>query len=46
MTQTRMNNVITLHVHKDALNLKAIADEFNARNQRRKVLISVVWFLN
>ena len=31
MTQTRMNNLITLHVHKqrtDALDLKAIAKEF------------------
>ena len=51
MTQTRMNNLITLHVHKertDALDLKAIANEFTARKERRrcmfvwKVLISVV----
>ena len=37
MTQTRMNNLITLHVHKartDALDLKAIANEFTARNKR------------
>ena len=37
MTQTRMNNLITLHVHKertDALDLKAIANEFTARNER------------
>ena len=36
MTQTRMNNFITLHVHKertDALDLKAIANEFTARNE-------------
>ena len=51
MTQTRMNNLITLHVHKertDALELKAIVNEFTARNERRGtvrvwiVLISVL----
>ena len=39
MTQTRMNNLITLHVHKeitDALDLKTIANEFTARNERRR----------
>ena len=39
MTQTRMNNLITLHVHKertDPLDLKAIANEFTARNERRR----------
>ena len=38
MTQTRMNNLITFHVHKertDALDLKAIANEFAARNEQR-----------
>ena len=38
MTQTRMDNLITLHVHKartDALDLKAIANEFTARNHRK-----------
>ena len=33
ITQTRMDNLITLHVHKertDALDLKAIANEFTA----------------
>ena len=38
MTQTSMNNLITLQVHKertDALDLKAIANEFTARNERR-----------
>ena len=37
MIQARMNNLITLHVHKektDALDLKAIANEFTARNER------------
>ena len=37
MAQTRMNNLITLHVHKertDTLDLKAI--EFTARNKRRR----------
>ena len=37
MTQTRMNNFITLHIHKErtgALDLKAIANEFTARNER------------
>ena len=41
MTQTRMNNLITLHVHKertDALDLKAIANEFTARNERRRCM--------
>ena len=36
MTQTRMNNLITLHVlneRTDALDLKAIANEFAARNE-------------
>ena len=39
MTQTKMNNLITLYVHKeitDALDLKAIANEFTARNERRR----------
>ena len=39
MTQTRMDNLITIHVHKertDALELKAIANEFTARNERRR----------
>ena len=39
MTQTRMNNLITIHVHKertDAFELKAIANEFTARNERRR----------
>ena len=39
MTQTRKNNLITLHVHKertDALDLNAIANEFTARNERRR----------
>ena len=39
MTQTRMNNLIALHVHKertDALDFKAIANEFTARNERRR----------
>ena len=39
MTQTRMNNLITLHVNKvstNALDLKAIANEFTARNERRR----------
>ena len=39
MTQTRMNNVITLHVHKERANpldLKAIANEFTARNERQR----------
>ena len=39
MTQSGINNCITLHVHKeitDALDLKAIADEFTARNERRR----------
>ena len=38
MTQTRMNNLITLHVHTertDALDLKAITNEFTARNELR-----------
>ena len=38
MTQTRMNNLITLHVHierTDALDLNAITNEFTARNERR-----------
>ena len=38
MTQTRTNNLITLHVHTertDALDLKAITNEFTARNERR-----------
>ena len=41
MTQTRMNNLIILHVHKertDALDLKAIANEFTARNKRRRCM--------
>ena len=45
MTQTRMNNLITLHVHKertDALDLKAIANKFTARMHVWKVLILVV----
>ena len=49
MTLARMNNLITLHVQKertDALDLKAIANEFAARNEHKmrvwKVLISVV----
>ena len=36
MTQMRMNNLITLHIHKertDALDLKAFANEFTARNE-------------
>ena len=36
MTQARMNNLITLHVHKertDALDLKAIANEFIAKKK-------------
>ena len=39
MTQTRMNNLITLHVHKertDAHDLKAIANGFTARSEQRK----------
>ena len=39
MTQMRINNLITLHVHKertDALDLKAIANAFTARNERRR----------
>ena len=39
MTQTRMNTLIALHVHKDrtdALDLKAIANEFIDRNDRRR----------
>ena len=39
MTQTRMNNLITLHVHKErteALDLKAIANELTARNKRQR----------
>ena len=37
MTQTRMNNLNTLHVERtDALDLKAIASEFTARNERRR----------
>ena len=42
MTQTRMNNLITLYVHKertDALDLKAIANEFTARNERRRCVL-------
>ena len=42
MTQTRMNNLITLHVHKertDALDLKAIANEFTARNEYKFYLL-------
>ena len=49
LTQTRMNNRITLHVHKektDALDLKAIANEFTANVHVWKVLISVMQFLN
>ena len=46
ITQRRMNNLNTLHVHKErtgALELLAIANEFTARNERRRcVLISVV----
>ena len=45
MTRTRMNNLITLHVHKertDALDLKAITNELTARNEQRNVLILVV----
>ena len=41
MTQTRMDNLITLHVHKertDALDLKAIANEFTAINERRRCM--------
>ena len=41
MTQTRMNDLITLHVHKerkDALDLKAIANELTARNERRRCM--------
>ena len=41
MTQMRMNNLITLHVHKkrtDALDLKAIANKFTARNEPRRCL--------
>ena len=39
MTQKRMNNLITLHSHKertDALELEAIANEFTASNERRR----------
>ena len=39
LTQTRMNNLITLHVHEertDALDLKTIANEFTARNEPRR----------
>ena len=38
MTQTRMNNLVTLHVHKERTDadLKAIANEFTARNERRR----------
>ena len=42
MTQTRMNNLITLHLHKertDALDLKAITNEFTARNERRRCVL-------
>ena len=38
--ETRMNNLIILHVHKertDALDLKAITNELSARNERRCV---------
>ena len=41
MTQTRMDNLITLYVHKertDALDLKAIANEFTAINERRRCM--------
>ena len=36
MTQTRMNNLLTLHVHKERTDLKTIANEFTARNERRR----------
>ena len=39
MTQTRLNTLITLQVHKertDALVMKAIVNEFTARNERRR----------
>ena len=39
MTQTRMNNLLTLHLHKERpgpLDLKAIANEFTASNELRR----------
>ena len=42
VTQTRINNLITIHVQKertDALDLKAIANEFTARNERRRCVL-------
>ena len=39
MTQTRMNNLITLDVHKertDALDVTAIANEYIATNEQRR----------
>ena len=39
MTQTRMNKLITFFVHKentDSIELKAIANEFTERNERRR----------
>ena len=45
MTQTRMNSLLSLHVHKertDALDLKAIANEFTARNERRRSVWKVL----
>ena len=41
MNQTRINNLITLHVHKertDALYLKAITNKFTARSERRRCM--------
>ena len=42
VTQTRMNNLITIHVQKertDALDLKAITNEFTATNERRRCVL-------
>ena len=43
VTQTRMNNLyITIHVQEkrtDALDLKAIGNEFTARNERRRCVL-------
>ena len=39
MTQARLNQLMTMHVHKDrtdALDLNEIANEFVSRNEKRK----------
>jgi len=39
MIQTRLNSLMTLHIHTDrtdTLDLKEIANEFTARNERRR----------